>query len=185
MGSRTDMIIRKSGNGVVLEYGAAEDAATYDGELGRKRMYEAKLKLPKTLKDMIGTLASDCHWRSSILRKLEVVGYCHSDAIAEFMTLDCPSGYICRLASTNYHQIPTTVTEFPKLLLLLATSLRMKLRILRSMEAMNDLSLDLDSTKMTTRKRRASASLPVTFTTPPRPIKSTTANKKKNPYLSD
>ncbi|ORZ07384.1 hypothetical protein BCR42DRAFT_442715 [Absidia repens] len=110
MGARTDMIIRKSGNGVVLEYGAAEDDASYDGELGRKGMHEAKLKLPKTLKDMIGTLASDIHWRSSNLRKLEVVGYCHS--------------------------------------------------------AMNDLSLDLDSTKIITRKRRVSKSLPMTFTTP-------------------
>jgi hypothetical protein len=72
------MIIRKTGNGVVFEYGAAEDAASYDGTLGKKRMHEAELKLPKTLKDMMMGICDDCNWDTAIIRNIEVVGYCHS-----------------------------------------------------------------------------------------------------------
>lgn len=78
MGSRTDMILRKTSNGVVLEYGAAEDAASYDGTLGKKRMHEAELKLPKTLKDMMTILCNDCNWNTAVIRNMEVIGYCHS-----------------------------------------------------------------------------------------------------------
>ncbi|KAG0188125.1 hypothetical protein DFQ28_005354 [Apophysomyces sp. BC1034] len=97
MDSRTDMILRKTGNGIVLEYGAEEDAANYDGNLGKKRMDEAELKLPKTLKDMMTMLCNDCNWDATIMRKIEAIGYCHSGIVAEFMVMDSPSGYICRL----------------------------------------------------------------------------------------
>ncbi|CAO3600807.1 unnamed protein product [Absidia cylindrospora] len=126
MGSRTDMILRKTGNGVVLEYGAAEDAVTFDGYLGKKRMHEAELKLPKTLKDMMTLLCNDCNWNSTVMKQIEVIGYCHSGAVAEFMIMDNPSGYICRLLRTDYYQVPSSINEISKLILLLATSLQMK-----------------------------------------------------------
>ncbi|CAO3591698.1 unnamed protein product [Absidia cylindrospora] len=53
MGSRCDMVLRKMGSSGIAEYGAAEEGADYDGDLGWKRMHEAELKLPKTLKDMM------------------------------------------------------------------------------------------------------------------------------------
>ncbi|SAM06172.1 hypothetical protein [Absidia glauca] len=107
-------------------------------------MHEAELKLPKTLKDMLGVLCNDCSWDTKIMRNIEVIGYCHSATVAEFMVMDCPSGYSCRLSRTNYHQVPATIAEFSKLLLLLATSLRMKLRISRSIDAIDKLTFDLD-----------------------------------------
>jgi hypothetical protein len=78
MGSRTDMALQKVDNGMTLEYGAAEDASLYDGILGRKRMHEAKLNLPKTLKDRLGVLCNDCHWDTEVMRKTKAIGYCHS-----------------------------------------------------------------------------------------------------------
>ncbi|KAI8335143.1 hypothetical protein BC941DRAFT_399684 [Chlamydoabsidia padenii] len=184
MGSRTDITLRKAGNGLVLEYGAAEDAANYDGTLGKKRMHEAELKLPKTLKDMMTVLCNDCNWNAAIIKNIEVVGYCHSGTVTEFMVMDNPSGYVCRLLRSNYYQVPDTIADISKLLRLLAAALRMKLRVSRSIDSINKLYLDLDSTKMKARKRKASKSVADTLTTPPRPTTSY-QKRKKNPYLYD
>ncbi|KAG0169017.1 hypothetical protein DFQ29_009928, partial [Apophysomyces sp. BC1021] len=56
---------------------------------------------------------------------------------AEFMTLDCPAGYICRLVRTPHQDVPNSINEFSKLLMLLGTALKMKVRISRTMDAMN------------------------------------------------
>ncbi|SAM00626.1 hypothetical protein [Absidia glauca] len=184
LGSRSDMVLRRIGNGIALEYGAAEDGATYDGAFGRKRMYEAELKLPKTLKDMMMMMCNDCDWDGSMMTKIEVVGYCHSGTVAEFLIMDNPSGYVCRLSRSRLYQVPHSYEEFPKLLHLLAASMRMKLRVKRCIDTMNKPSLDLEATKMFTSKRKKSSCLADTLTTPPRPVKLPT-RRKRNPYLSD
>jgi hypothetical protein len=64
------MVLRKVDNGMALEYGAAEDAPSFDGIFGGgEQMHEAELKLPKTLKDRPGVLCNDCHWDTEIMRK--------------------------------------------------------------------------------------------------------------------
>ncbi|ORZ04142.1 hypothetical protein BCR42DRAFT_338871, partial [Absidia repens] len=78
MGTRSDMIIQKVSNGVPLEYGVGEDGPLYDGHLGRKKVHEAELKLPKTMKDMMTILCNEYDWNKMIMKDIEVVGYCHS-----------------------------------------------------------------------------------------------------------
>ncbi|CAO3591699.1 unnamed protein product [Absidia cylindrospora] len=82
------------------------------------------------------------------MEDIEVIGYYHSGkfephfelkvgklitlppfllgTVAEFMTMDKPSGYVCRLSRTSQYQVPTTVKEIVKLLRLLSICLKMK-----------------------------------------------------------
>ncbi|CAO3638441.1 unnamed protein product [Cunninghamella blakesleeana] len=69
--SRTDMILRKSGNGVNLECGGAETASKYD----------------------------DTKWNLSKMENIEIVGYIHSGLVAEFLILDHMAGYTPTLST--------------------------------------------------------------------------------------
>ncbi|KAI8077846.1 uncharacterized protein BX664DRAFT_343639 [Halteromyces radiatus] len=72
------MIIRKASNGIALEYGGTETSAIYDSDLGKKRMHDEELKLPKTMRDMLLMIAEDIKWDSEKLKEIEIVGYAHS-----------------------------------------------------------------------------------------------------------
>ncbi|ORY98315.1 hypothetical protein BCR42DRAFT_399136 [Absidia repens] len=41
-------------------------------------MHEAELKLPKTMKDMMAVLCSECDWDATVMREIEAIGFCHS-----------------------------------------------------------------------------------------------------------
>ncbi|KAI8076338.1 uncharacterized protein BX664DRAFT_353923 [Halteromyces radiatus] len=104
-----------------------EDGALYDGCMGSKHIHESELKLPKSLKDMMTKLCDECNWNPTVMRLLEVVGYCrisafrnHMRTVCEFLVMDAPSGYECKLARSDNYEVPTDIMEFPKLRLLLA-----------------------------------------------------------------
>ncbi|CAO3599497.1 unnamed protein product [Absidia cylindrospora] len=181
----TRMGIRKVSNGVPLEYGVGEDGALYDGHLGRKKVHEAELKLPKTMKDMMTILCNECDWNKMIMKDIEVVGYCHSGTVSEFLVMDddftIVQGTDKLYPGSDCFEVPTDIDEFNKLLLLLAISIRLKLRISRSIDAMKRKPLDFGSAAITSRKRKSSQSLADTFTTPTRTLN--TSSKKRNPYI--
>ncbi|CAO3601256.1 unnamed protein product [Absidia cylindrospora] len=62
-------------------------------------MHEAELKLPKT---MMAVLCSECDWDATVIREIEVIGFCHSGTVSEFVIMDNPSGHV-RIA-TSFHQ---------------------------------------------------------------------------------
>lgn len=79
MGYKPDMIIQavREGNRP-LEFGACEAASFYDGPTGKKYKYESRLKLPKTLKDMLFNLCQHVDWDTKITKEIEVIGYVQS-----------------------------------------------------------------------------------------------------------
>ncbi|CAO3588657.1 unnamed protein product [Absidia cylindrospora] len=165
-GVKNDLIIRDVGGGHLLEFGAGETSSSYHDGLDAKHLYESKLKLPKTLRDMLMDLCLSVDWNPAIVRKLEVIGYLHHGLVTEHLLLDNPCGYICRLKRLKRFQVPSHVAEFGSALQLFSVNLKLKKRAQRCIEIVreqkSDLKLDTDIDLL------PSPSLPPTFTTPPR-----------------
>lgn len=181
------MIIRKSGNGMNLEYGGAEAGSRYEGSYGKKKMYDGELKLPKTLRDMFIMMCKDIKWDPIKMKSIEIIGYLHSGLVTEFMVLDYACGFVCRLRRSDYYEVPRQVEEFPRFLPLISGSIKMKERVLKNIQVLNSVSLDFDFNMMDQKiiKPISTLTLPPTLTTPPRPIKRRKIKKNYNPYTSN
>ncbi|KAG1140609.1 hypothetical protein G6F37_012184 [Rhizopus arrhizus] len=136
IGYKPDMIIQavREGNRP-LEFGACEAASFYDGPTGKKYKYESRLKLPKTLKDMLFNLCLHVDWDTKITKEIEVIGYVQS--IIEFIILNYPKGYICCMNRSKSYEIGSNMNNFAKTLEMLTVSLIMKLRLEKTMSLMN------------------------------------------------
>lgn len=77
IGRRADLIIRDTASGIPTEYSAAEVANKFEGEFSEKWASEAKLKLPKMLRDMFVQLADKARWQEDVVHKLQTIGYIH------------------------------------------------------------------------------------------------------------
>ncbi|KAL0084141.1 hypothetical protein J3Q64DRAFT_1736089 [Phycomyces blakesleeanus] len=129
-GSKPDMSIRiVSGGGKPLEFGACEASSFYDGPTDKKYRHESRIKLPKMLKDMLFDLCEYSDWDVEKIRHIEVVGYIQSALVIEFLSMNHPNGYICRLSRSKNYEIGYNVNTFPKTLEVLAMSLMMKFRV--------------------------------------------------------
>ncbi|KAL1933768.1 hypothetical protein VTP01DRAFT_7858 [Rhizomucor pusillus] len=69
-----------------------------------------------TGQDMFLRIADKLDNDISTVRRLNVAGFLHSiiDLRMEAMTMDCPTGYVCRLMPLNEQAIPTQVSLFTK-----------------------------------------------------------------------
>ncbi|CAJ0750239.1 1640_t:CDS:1, partial [Entrophospora sp. SA101] len=106
-------------------YGGSEVAKNYEGKKSTKWLFEADLKLPKVLKDMLLLLnshISDMKER----RKLITVGYIHGGLQLMFMTLDNPAGYVFCLVKSSLYSIPVSFQNFTEALELIASVWTMK-----------------------------------------------------------
>ncbi|KAG1058053.1 hypothetical protein G6F43_000131 [Rhizopus delemar] len=129
-GSKPDMsICVVCGGNKSLGFGACEAASFYDGPTGKRYRYESRLKLPKMLKDMLFNLCEYTAWDAEKIKHFEVVGYIQSASIIEFLTMDHPKGFICRLSRSRSFKIGHDINTFPKTLEVLAMSLMMKREI--------------------------------------------------------
>ncbi|CAJ0832583.1 17354_t:CDS:2 [Entrophospora sp. SA101] len=127
LGSRVDSIIITfyGKSSIALEYGGSEVAKNYEGKKSTKWLFEADLKLPKVLKDMLLLLnshISDMKER----RKLITVGYIHGGLQLMFMTLDNPAGYVFCLVKSSLYSIPVSFQNFTEALELIASVWTMK-----------------------------------------------------------
>ncbi|KAG1490464.1 hypothetical protein G6F47_012252 [Rhizopus delemar] len=138
IGYKPDMIIQavREGNRP-LEFGACEAASFYDGPTGKKYKYESRLKLPKTLKDMLFNLCQHVDWDTKITKEIEVIGYVQSGLVIEFIILNHPKGYICCMNRSKSYEIGSNMNNFAKTLEMLTVSLIMKLRLEKTMSLMN------------------------------------------------
>ncbi|CEP12317.1 hypothetical protein [Parasitella parasitica] len=128
-GCKPDMTIRAAGRSKVLEFGAAEAAAYYNGHMDRKYMFESQVQLLKLLKDMAHYLNEYVNWDQGKRSRIEVVGFVESALVIEFLTLYSPKEYICCLKKSKPFEIGDSINKFPKTLEVIAMSLKMKLRV--------------------------------------------------------
>lgn len=62
------------GGGKPLEFGACEAASYYDGSADKKYYYESRIKLPKTLKDILFDLCEYVDWDVQKIKQIGVEG---------------------------------------------------------------------------------------------------------------
>jgi hypothetical protein len=77
MGRRGDWILRRVSNGVKDEFGAGEAGKSWTDKNGTKVLKE-KLKLLKTLKDMLIKLMDKVDWDVEMCSKIQTVGMIHA-----------------------------------------------------------------------------------------------------------
>nr|CAG8533325.1 13869_t:CDS:2 [Entrophospora candida] len=128
----------KKNKGDTQQYGGSEVAKNYEGKKSTKWLFEADLKLPKVLKDMLLLLnshISDMKER----RKLITIGYIHGGLQLMFMTLDNPAGYVFRLVKSSLYNIPVSFQNFTEALELIAAVWTMKIKFYEDSESLIDL----------------------------------------------
>ncbi|CAG8618502.1 728_t:CDS:10 [Paraglomus brasilianum] len=106
---RGDLIIRTMSK----EFGCGEAGRLFSGNNGTKILRERGLKTPKVMKDQFDDLCAG-QTNENTVRKLRTVGFIHAGLSVLLLTLDSPTGYICRISRSNLLRIPSTVSEFGK-----------------------------------------------------------------------
>jgi len=87
-------------------------------------------KLGKLLKDMMTSLSKEVN--VAVLKKVEMVGYLHSERMMQIYVLDYPEGYMVRLRKGPIFEVPKTLEKIDDLLKLMSAVLSSKLRITRT-----------------------------------------------------
>ncbi|RUS34368.1 hypothetical protein BC938DRAFT_480968 [Jimgerdemannia flammicorona] len=136
LGRRGDWILRSVGNGERDEYGAGEAGKQWADQFGTKFLKEAGLKLPKILKDMLMKLMRKAEWDPVNCAKIQTFGIIHageyfivSGLIMMTIYMDRPCGFVYRVQRGEIMEIPDSDEKFPSVLEILATVLRIKLRL--------------------------------------------------------
>ncbi|KAG9284923.1 hypothetical protein G9A89_006301 [Geosiphon pyriformis] len=141
IGKKGDGYLRTIGS-ISTDWAASEAGPKWEGEHGTKFIKECGISLPRTLKDILVKLARNVDFSEQKLRKFNVVGFIHAGAVMVLTNLDCPAGYICRYRRGKALEVQADVKNFSKSLDVLVEIIYAKLRILQTMEVMND---DVDS----------------------------------------
>ncbi|CAG8694677.1 27711_t:CDS:2, partial [Dentiscutata erythropus] len=131
MGRRGDWILRSNGKGDNDEFGVGEAGHSWKDKYGTKFLKESGTKLPKGLKDMIMKLMEKVKWNAAKYDKIETVGIVHAGLI---MVIDSPKGYICRIRRSELMEVPDTPEKFPSILIMLASILNLKSRVLETLK---------------------------------------------------
>jgi len=108
MGRRGDLIIRHDS----MEFGCGEAGNLFKGNNGTKILRERGLKAPKMMKDQFDDLCTRVKLREKIVRNLMTIGFIHAGLSVLLLTLDSPTGYICRISRSKMLTVPSTVSEF-------------------------------------------------------------------------
>jgi hypothetical protein len=122
MGHRADFLIRK----LTVEYACGETGKSYNGENDTKLLLERQSKLPKMMKDQLLQLFKLCDNNENMIRKLSIAGILHFGLRHTMLVMDCPAGYVCRVAPTQTFHIPTSLSTFPSLLNVIKVTWKMK-----------------------------------------------------------
>ncbi|KAI9490558.1 hypothetical protein BDB00DRAFT_875156 [Zychaea mexicana] len=106
VGTKVDLII-KQGN---LEYGCME-AGCSDDPLNTKGVDEGRLKLPRTLKDILCRLTKEAPGK---MNDIKVAGLVISGINITLYIEDCPAGSVTRLKSIGPYEFRGSVEKFAK-----------------------------------------------------------------------
>ncbi|KAI8974064.1 hypothetical protein BDB01DRAFT_807387 [Pilobolus umbonatus] len=87
-----------------------------------------KIELPKRLRSMLGELCQHAKWRDYLIRDIEVIGCAHNGLAMDFLRMDHPAGYICRLQRFPNFRMPSNIKYLTQALELLIMLYKMKAR---------------------------------------------------------
>lgn len=90
------------------EYGASEAGKTYDGDQATKRLEEGLVKLPKCLKDMLDNILP----KGDDRKKLQTVGFIHSELQSYVVRADHPTKYITRIQNSKIYHLSSDISQF-------------------------------------------------------------------------
>ncbi|KAI8137318.1 hypothetical protein BJV82DRAFT_635858 [Fennellomyces sp. T-0311] len=105
LGHKTELLMKAA----LGDYGRCEAGKADKGAEGTKEKYEAGLKVPKMLKDMIWALPAICTETDDLL----VVGLIISGLKIFALLMDQPSTYSCRITRTQPIYFPGTIDDSP------------------------------------------------------------------------
>ncbi|CAG8754318.1 26524_t:CDS:2, partial [Gigaspora margarita] len=134
MGRRGDWILRSTGKSDNDEFGVGEAGHSWKDKYSTKFLKESGTKLPKNLKDIIMKLMEKVKWNPTKYNEIQTVGIVHAGLIMVMLYLDNPKGYICRIRRSELMEVPDTPEKFPSILIILASVLNLKSRVLETMK---------------------------------------------------
>ncbi|KAI9495808.1 hypothetical protein BDB00DRAFT_759640, partial [Zychaea mexicana] len=107
VGTKVDLIFINGAH----EYGCLEVTCSND-QHNTKATIEGRLKLPRTLKDMLASLSKMAPTRT---HDLKVIGFIVTGRNLTLYILDCPNSSVVRIKKFGLYEFPSSVEQFSKM----------------------------------------------------------------------